>query len=128
MDKYGKLKYYFLISVIGILFIFLFFKYILRVLLPFMISFFVVSLVRPLIEKICKKTRASKFFVTMFVISLSMILATTAIALATGAIVEQIKNIFESIVENLSDESNYVTKLFDLIAKIEIIHYIIYQV
>ncbi|MBE6675052.1 MAG: sporulation integral membrane protein YtvI [Ruminococcaceae bacterium] len=119
MDKYRKLKYYFLLSALGIAVVFLFFKYILKVLLPFLISFLVVSLVRPLIEKICKKTKASKFFVTMFVIFLSMILAITSISLATGAIVEQIRNIFESIVQNLSGESNYVTKLFEFIAKIE---------
>ena len=119
MEKYKKLIYYFLLGIIGIALVFIFFKYILRVLLPFILSFLIVSLVRPIIDRICKKTKASKFFVTMFIIFLVVTLAITAIVLALGAIVEQVKDIFESIVENLSMENNYVTKLFEFIAKIE---------
>ena len=119
MEKYKRIVYYFSIGLIIAVVVFLFFKYILKIILPFIISFFVVSLVRPLIKKICKKTSASSFFVTMFIIFLSMILIITGIFFALGAIVEQIGNIFESIAENLSQETNYVTKLFELIAKIE---------
>ena len=119
MEKYKKVIYYFSIGLIIAIIVFLFFKYILKIVLPFIISFFVVSLVRPLIKKICKKTSVSSFFVTMFILFLFMILIITGIFFALGAIVEQIGNIFESIAENLSQETNYVTSLFELIAKIE---------
>ena len=119
MEKYKRAIYTLAVILLSALLVFLFFRYILDIILPFVISFFIVAMVRPLIDKICKKTKASKFFVTIFIISLLAILVLWALVLVLSAMAEQIGNIFESIVENLSKETNYVTKLFEFIARLE---------
>jgi len=119
MEKYKKLIYLFLVAVIGILLIFLFLKYILGILLPFLISFLVVSMVRPFIDKICKKTRASRPFVTVFVLFVVTALLITGLVLLAVAVANQVGNIFDSIVQSLSKEDNYVTRFLGFIEKIE---------
>lgn len=119
MEKYKRLIYAFLVSLIIILISFIFLKYILGIILPFLISFLVVSMVRPLIEKICTKTKASKAFVTMFILFVFMALLMTGIVFLTLAVANQIGDIFDSIMENLSQEDNFVTRLLDFIGKIE---------
>ena len=119
MEKYRKLIYIFLVVAIGILLAFLFLKYILGIILPFLISFLVVSMVRPLIDKICLKTRASRLFVTMFVLLLVTAMLITGLVLLTIAVANQVSNIFDSLAESLSREDNYVTRLLDLIDRME---------
>jgi len=101
MEKYKKLIYLFLVAVIGILLIFLFLKYILGILLPFLISFLVVSMVRPFIDKICKKTRASRPFVTVFVLFVVTALLIPGLVLLAVAVANQVCYIFNSIVQSL---------------------------
>lgn len=55
----------------------------------------------------------------MFVIFLSMTLIITGLVFALTAIAEQIGNIFDSLSENLSGDSNYITALFSFIIKVE---------
>ena len=119
MDRYKKLAYIFFVAFGVILALCLFFKYILKIILPFILAFVVVSMMRPLIDKICRKTKASKSFVTVFVISLSTVIALALMVFIFSAMVEQIGSIFESIVDSLSTETNYVAKLFDFISGIE---------
>ena len=119
MDRYKKLAYIFLVSFGIILAACLFFKYILKVVLPFIIAFVVVSMIRPIIDKICRKTKASKSFVTIFVISISTVIALALIVFIFSAMVEQVGSIFQSIVDSLSSDTNYVAKLFDFISRIE---------
>ena len=119
MEKYKKYSYLILFTLTGILLLYVILKYLLPIFLPFIISFFLVSLVRPLIDKICNKTRASKFFVTIFVIFLVLVLIGTGIVFALITIIEQIGNIFESLSQNLSQDTNYITSIFSFISKIE---------
>ena len=119
MEKYKKVVYIFLIAVIILLLFFIFFKYILGIVLPFLISYLVVSMVRPLIDKICHKTKASRAFVTIFVLFLAMALLIAAIVVFTIAIANQVGNIFDGIIEALSKEDNAVTKVLDLITRLE---------
>ena len=119
MEKYKKLIYFFLAAAIVVLLSFLFLKYILGIILPFLISFFVVSMVRPVIDKICAKTRASRTFVTMFVLLAVTTLVITGLVLLTVAVANQIGNIFDSVVESLSREDNYVVRFLDLIERVE---------
>lgn len=119
MENYKKYSYLILITLTGILLSYILLKYLLPIFLPFIISFFLVSLVRPLINKISSKTNASKFFVTIFIIFLAMTIFGVGIGFALITIAEQIGDIFESLAQNLSQESNYVTSLFFFIEKIE---------
>ena len=119
MEKYKKLIYVFLVAVIAAILSFLFLKYILGIILPFLISFFVVSMVRPLIDKICLKTRASRLFVTVFVLLVFTTLVITGLVLLTVSVSNQIGNIFDSVVESLSKEDNYVVRFLDFIDRVE---------
>ncbi|MBO5313629.1 MAG: sporulation integral membrane protein YtvI [Clostridia bacterium] len=119
MDKHSRVKNWALIGTVAVLLIYVLFKYFLRIALPFLLSYTVVSLVRPTIDKICKKTRASRLFVTIFVLTLSAVLLLVGLSLLLGAITEQIGNIANSLVENLSMENNYITKLFEFISGLE---------
>ena len=118
MEKYRKISYWAVGIGAGILFLILF-KYILNITLPFIIALLVVSLSRPAINKICKRTKASKFFVTVFVISIVMLLIIGALIFLVGAVVEQVGDIANGLVENLSMDKNYVTRLFEIIARLE---------
>ncbi len=119
LEKYKKYAYFVLFAVVGIVLLYIFFKYILAIILPFLFSYTVVCVLRPVIDKICKKTSASRFFVTMFVLILCMALFITASVLMLIAISEQIGNIFDSIMENLSKENNVVTVVFDFLTRLE---------
>ena len=119
MEKYKKLIYIFLVSAIIVLISFLFLKYILGIILPFLISFLVVSMVRPLIDKICKKTRASRLFVTVFVLLFFTVALITGFVLLAVSVSNQVGNIFDSVVQSLSKEDNYVTRFLDFVDKIE---------
>lgn len=119
MEKYRKPLSILAISVICALILFIAFKYLLPVLFPFLLAFFIVSLVRPLIGRICKKTRASRFFVTIFVIFLLAVLIIASLVLLLGEIANQITDIFDSIIQNLSSESNIVSKVFEFFVSVE---------
>lgn len=119
MEKYKKYAYYVLFASVGIVLLYVFFKYILAIILPFLFSYTVVSVLRPLIDRICKKTNASRFFVTMFVLFLCTALFVTSSVLIIIAISEQIGNIFDSIIQNLSQENNVVTLIFDFLTRID---------
>ena len=118
MEKYRKISYWAL-GILSVIVFLLLFKYILGITLPFLIALLIVSLSRPTINKICRKTKASKFFVTVFVISIVMVLIIGALILLISAVVEQIGNIANGLIENLSKEENYVTRIFEIISKLE---------
>ena len=119
MEKYKKLIYVFLAAVIVALISFLFLKYVLGIILPFLISFFIVSMVRPLIDKICSKTRASRVFVTVFVLLIFTTLVITGLVLLTVSVSNQIGNIFDSVVQSLSKEDNFMARFLDFVDRVE---------
>ena len=95
MEKYKKAVYLLLLCAMGAVLLFLFFKYVLGILLPFLISFLLVSMLRPAIDKICKKTNASKSFVTVFMVFLTMVGAVALLVLMLIAVANQVGNIFD---------------------------------
>lgn len=119
MEKYKRLTYISVtILLLGIL-AYLFFKYILQILLPFAISLLVVCMLRPLINKLSRKSRASKSFLSVLLLFLSMTLLIVAFSFVFSAAVEQIGSIVEAILQGLQKEENYITRLFDFIGEIE---------
>lgn len=119
MEKYKRVVYGFLIAVIVLLSCFIFFKYILGIILPFIISYMVVSMVRPIINKICVKTKASRVFVTVFILFLAMAILITGIVALTIAVANQVGNLFDAIIEGLSKEDNALIRVLDLISRLE---------
>lgn len=84
-------------------------KYALAIVLPFAITFIIVVISRPLIDKISKHTKIPKSAVSLFVIGGILVLLIYLIILASGAILDQIGSIISIISEHLSQENNYIT-------------------
>lgn len=119
MENYKKISYIAVGSVSLLLVGYLFFKYAFGIFLPFLVSFLVVALSRPIINKIAKKTTLPKPIVSIFVLSMMLILTGACIFGLAFITVNQLASITEKIINNLSGEQNYVSMLFDLIKSIE---------
>lgn len=109
MEKYKKTAYIGVTILIYLALSYIFLKYALGIILPFAISFSIVLLSRPIIDKISKYTRVPKGVVGIFVIGIMLILLTYALILATSALLEQIGSIIYEVGEHLSREDNYIT-------------------
>lgn len=119
MEKYKKIVFWGLSVVILIVLGYLFFRYAFSLLLPFIVSFLVVAMARPLINKLSKKTKLKKPIVSIFVIVMVMLTLGLLIGVIVAITVEQIADISGKIIENLSGESNYVSLLFDIIRTLQ---------
>lgn len=116
MEKYKKFAYLGISSVLAIGLIYLFLKYALEILLPFIVAFLIVAMARPIINKINKKTKLPKPLVSIFVLCMLLLLILLCLTIIVAITVEQIGNIAEGIINNLSTEENYVTVIFDFIS------------
>ena len=119
MEKYKKAAYV-AISVAILIFLGYFFvKHTYNIFLPFLFAFLIVAMARPLINKICKKTKIPKPIVSIFVLVMLLLVTCGCLALILMITAEQIASITEGIINNLSGEENYVSTIFDIIGKIE---------
>lgn len=119
MDKYKKIAFGGLCVVISIFLGYIFFKYIFEILLPFIVSFLVVAMARPLINRLSSKTKIKKPIVSVFVIIMVSLTFCFIFGLVVSITVEEIGDISAKLVENLSGENNYVSFLFDLIRSLQ---------
>ena len=119
MEKYKKITYIAVSSVIILLLGYFFFRYAFGIILPFLVSFLVVALSRPIINKIYKKTTLPKPIVSIFVLSMMLILTGACIFGLAFITVNQLASITEKIINNLSGEQNYVSMLFDFVTMVE---------
>ena len=119
MEKYKKFAFVAMsvavLTVLGYLFV----KNTFGIFLPFLISFLIVAMARPIINKICKKTSISKPIVSIFVLVMLLIVIVACITLISVITAEQIGNITEDLINNLSSDENYVSTIFDLIEGLE---------
>ncbi len=119
MEKYKKVAFWGLSVVVLIILGYIFFKYIFGLLLPFIVSFLVVAMARPLINKVSKTTKLKKPIVSIFVIIMIMLALSLLLGLIVTITAEQIADISAKLMENLSGEENYVTMLFELIGSLQ---------
>lgn len=114
MEKYKKLAFGGLCVVILIILGYIFFKYVFELILPFVISFLLVAMARPLINKISAKTRIKKPIVSIFVISMILLTAVFVLGIILSITIEQIADITTKMIAGLSGESNYLSPFFNL--------------
>lgn len=119
MEKYKKLAFVAISVAILVLLGYLFVKYTFGIFLPFLIAFLIVAMARPIINKICKKTSLSKPIVSIFVLVVLLVSMVASVALLSIITAEQIGNITQDLINNLSSEENYVSTIFDLIERLE---------
>ena len=119
MEKYKKITYIAVSTVIFLLLGYFFFKYAFGILLPFIVSFLVVALSRPIINKIGKKTTLPKPIVSIFVLSMLLLIVGACLFGLVFITANQLGSLTEKIINNLSGNQNYVSVLFDIVERIE---------
>lgn len=119
MENYKKITYIAASVSIFALITYFFFKHTFFIFLPFLVSFLVVALSRPIINKIAKKTTLPKPIVSIFVLSMMLLLVGALLFGLVFVTANQLASITEKIINNLSSEQNYVSLLFDFIDTLE---------
>ena len=110
MDKLKKATYIGVCIAVYLVLAYVFLKYALGIILPFAISFIIVVLSRPIVDKISKYTRVPRSVISLFVIGVILTLGVYLLALAVGAMLEQAGNILTMVSDHLSAEDNYVAR------------------
>lgn len=118
MEKYKKITFVGISVAILILVGYLFFKYALNIFLPFIVSFLIVAMARPIINKIAKHTKIPKSIVSIFVLSMLLVFSALVLGVILIITLEQVGNIAEGIIEGLSREENFVLVFFNSIDKL----------
>ncbi|MBQ7788950.1 MAG: sporulation integral membrane protein YtvI [Clostridia bacterium] len=119
MEKYKKIINIGAGVLIFLILGYIFLKYLLGIILPFLIALLIVAMVRPTINKIAKRSRVPKAVISIFVLSLALITIILALTVIISEGVRQLGNISQSIIDNLSREENVVTMIFEFISKTE---------
>lgn len=108
MEKYKKSAYIGINIVIYLALSYVLLRYALSIILPFAISFLIVSISRPLVNKISKHTRVPKGVISLFVIGIILVALIYLMILASSALLDQIGSIISKIAEHLGQENNYI--------------------
>ena len=119
MEKYKKIAFCGISVVILVVLGYLFFKHTFQIFLPFLIAFLIVALARPIINKICQKTKVPKPLVSIFVLVMLLLIVIVSLGALLSIATQEIIEISEGVINNLSKENNYVSAFFDFIEKIE---------
>lgn len=119
MEKYKKITYISISAVAILLLSYVFLKYLLGIILPFALSYIIVALARPIINKMCKNRKIPKRLASIIVISilLFLIIYLTVICVSYG--IKQLGNITNNIINDLSNENNFLSQVFDKIENLK---------
>ncbi len=120
MEKYQKIVYIGISAVLFLAAAFIFFKYALAIILPFVLSFFVALISRPVINRLCRNTRMNRSVVSVTVMFLLLFLTSYLVFIASSAAITQIGNIISSVSIHLEKEENYITDFFKLIDSLKL--------
>ena len=117
MEKYKKVAYVSISALAVIALSYVFLKYALGIILPFAFSLLIVSLSRPIINKMCSKRKIPKQFASMLVISVLLFLTIYITVIAISYALEQLGSITNAILDNLSQEDNFLSNAFETLEK-----------
>ena len=118
MEKIKRVAYTGVGIITVIILSYLFFRYALGIFIPFVFAYLIVALTRPLIDGMCKRRKIPKSLASFFVISIILFLFIylTSICISYG--IDKLGQIVNSVLENLDNESNFLTELFDWVEDI----------
>ena len=109
MEKYRKIAYLGASGLIILALCYVFLKYAIGILLPFLISFFIAFISRPLVDRICRNTRLNRSAVSVVIMFLLLFMIAYLIFTAFSAAITQLGNLIGSVTEQLSGDDNYIT-------------------
>ena len=120
MEKYKKITYIGISAVLILGASYLFFKYALSIILPFLLSFSVALISRPIINRLCKNTRMNRSLVSVTVMFLILFLFSYLVFIASSAAITQLGNIINSVSIHLEKEENFITEFFRIIDSLKL--------
>ncbi len=94
-----------------------FIKYVLVILLPFLIGWGVSLLIRPLAKKLSAKTSASEKFWSVFIMLVLVLITALGILLLVDRFIDELKNFFSGISDNPEIVGVYMENISDYIQK-----------
>lgn len=109
MEKYKKIAYIGINILIYILLAYLFLKYAIGILFPFVLSLSVVMICRPIVNKISKHTKVPKGIISLFVLGIAITLVIYILIIAVSALLEQVGVMISALVNHLNSENNYIS-------------------
>ena len=109
MEKYRKIAYLGASGLIILALCYVFLKYAIGILLPFLISFFIAFISRPLVDRICRNTKLNRSAVSVVIMFLLLFMISYLIFTAFSAAITQLGNLIGSVTEQLSGDDNYIT-------------------
>ncbi|MBQ9744827.1 MAG: sporulation integral membrane protein YtvI [Clostridia bacterium] len=115
MEKYRKIAYFGASVILVFIAFILFVKFIFPILLPFLIALFIAFISRPLVDRICRKTRLNRSAVSIIIMLLLLFFTFYILFVSVSYAVTQIGNIIATVTEQLSTEDNYITDFFSFI-------------
>lgn len=115
MEKYKKIAYISISAIAILALAYVILKYALGIILPFAFSLLIVSLARPIINKMCSKRKIPKQFASMLVISILLLLTIYITVITISYALEQLGSITNAILDNLSKEENFLSNAFEAI-------------
>ncbi len=99
---------------------YLFLRLALGIILPFAIALLIVSMARPIINKLCAKRKISKPFASVFVVSIILILITFVLSASVSLIINEVRSIIGKLIVNLESENNFISSIFEWIENIKL--------
>lgn len=98
---------------------YLFFKLALGIILPFAIALLIVSMARPIINKLCAKRKISKPIASVFVVTIILIFIIIILSASASLIINELRSIASQLIANLEKENNFISSLFEWIENIK---------
>ena len=102
-EPYKKILVLFLYIIFGIAFVYIFFKYLLKICLPFIIAFLVSLIIRPIAEVLSKRMRISKKVISVILVLVVLLLLGGILFWVIDKLMYEFRGIIELISQN-SDE------------------------
>ncbi len=108
MEKYKKAAWLSASAILILVAIYFFIKYALGIILPFLFAFLIAFISRPLVDRVCRKTRLNKSVVSVIIMFLLLFFIAYIFFITVSASLTQLGNIISSLSEQLSQEDNFV--------------------
>lgn len=119
MEKYRKITYISISILALVVLSYIFLKYALGIILPFAFSYLIVALARPIINKMCRKRKIPKQFASILVISILLFIVVYITVVCVSYGIRQLGDITNSILDNLSQENNFISNAFDAVENLK---------
>ena len=108
MEKYKRVAVLGASVILATVAIYFFIKYALGIILPFLFAFLIAFISRPLVDRVCRRTRLNRSAVSVVIMFLLLFFIAYILFITVSASLTQLGNIITNLTEQLSGEDNFV--------------------